>query len=209
MATKPNASTAKTRRRLHDACLRLAEDHDLRTLTVNQIVGEAGLNRTTFYLHYPDAASLVVACVEELFDRMWEGGRALLTWDPASPDVWEETFFTTIAERPRLFARMLAGTREDALVRRFLDNSETGIRDIWQHHGLLEGADPAYVSMLASFAASGMLGMTVEWLKTDPPVDTQQICRWAWELALTVGRMPMPLEVRMTPAEANPGIVTR
>jgi AcrR family transcriptional regulator len=203
VATRQNASTARTRRRLHDACLRLAESQDIRTLTVNQVAEEAGLNRTTFYLHYPDAETLIEAVVEELLDRLDEGGRRLLDWDATSMVEWEETFFRTIAEHHRLFMRMLAGSRDDALVRRFLTAIETGTIDIWKRNGLIDDADPVYVAMRAKFTASGVVGMTVGWLEAEMPVDAEQICRWNWEFVMALGAAIQPGENRMDPSIAG------
>lgn len=202
MAVKQNASTIRTRQRLHDACLRLAELQDISSLNVNQIADEAGLNRTTFYLHYPDVDSLIESVIDELLDRLNEGGVRLINWDPGSADEWEETFFRTIAERPELFRRLLSGSREHPLVRRFLSSSESAAVNLWAHYGYISALDDAYVSMKAKFTAAGVLGMTVGWLEAGMPVDADRICRWIWQFVMTIGASLEPSERKMNPSVA-------
>lgn len=202
MAVKQNASTIRTRQRLHEACLRLAERQDIQALNVNQVAEEAGLNRTTFYLHYPDVESMIEAVVDELLDRLNEGGARLIDWDPESGAEWEETFFRTIAERPELFRRLLGGSREHPLVRRFLATAELSAINLWAHYGFSNGVDNAYLSMKAKFTASGVLGMTVGWLETGMPVDADRICRWIWQFVMTIGVSLEPTERKMDPSIA-------
>ncbi|CAN5542755.1 hypothetical protein BH09CHL1_BH09CHL1_36900 [soil metagenome] len=189
---KQNASTPKTRRRIHDACLRLAEHQDIRTLTVNQVALESGLNRTTFYLHYAGTEQLIEAVVGELLDRLNESTADIsrLSDDLEAP--WEETFFRTIAEQHRLFARLLSGAKDDEFMRRFTETFERSIQDLWNRYGGQTTASDAFISMRMKFAAAGVIGMIVGWLEEDMPVDSEQICVWCWEFIAAVGLIEQP-----------------
>lgn len=189
---KQNASTAKTRRRIHDACLRLAEHQDIRTLTVNQVALESGLNRTTFYLHYAGTEQLIEAVVGELLDRLNESSAAIsrLSDDLEAP--WEETFFRTIAEQHRLFARLFSGGKGDEFMRRFAETSEKSIQHLWNRYGGQSAPDDAFAAMRAKFAVSGVIGMIQGWLEEDMPVDSEEICVWCWEFIAAVGMIKQP-----------------
>jgi AcrR family transcriptional regulator len=190
--TKQNASTAKTRRRIHDACLRLAELQDIRTLTVNQIARESGLNRTTFYLHYAGTEQLIEAVVGELLDRLSESSAAISRLNDDLEAPWEETFFRTIAEQHRLFARLFSGAKDDEFVRRFTRTFEISIQNLWNHYGGQATSSDAFNATRVKFAASGVIGMILGWLEEGMPVDSEQICVWCWEFIAAVGMITQP-----------------
>src|ERR1700759_2320172 len=64
---------ARTRESLIDAGLRLAERTGLAGLSVNLIVGEAGVAKGTFFHHFGDRASYLLALHREFHDRLLAG----------------------------------------------------------------------------------------------------------------------------------------
>jgi AcrR family transcriptional regulator len=63
-------SMAKTREALLDAGLRLAERTGLAGLSVNLVVQEAGVAKGTFFHHFGDRASYLLALHREFHDRL-------------------------------------------------------------------------------------------------------------------------------------------
>ena len=61
---------ARTRESLIDAGLRLAERTGLAGMSVNLIVGEAGVAKGTFFHHFGDRASYLLALHREFHDRL-------------------------------------------------------------------------------------------------------------------------------------------
>src|SRR6201997_1336478 len=61
---------ARTRESLIDAGLRLAERTGLAGLSVNLIVGEAGVAKGTFFHHFGDRASYLLALHREFHERL-------------------------------------------------------------------------------------------------------------------------------------------
>src|ERR1700745_3945512 len=61
---------ARTREALIDAGLRLAESTGLAGLSVNLIVQEAGVAKGTFFHHFGDRASYLLALHREFHDRL-------------------------------------------------------------------------------------------------------------------------------------------
>lgn len=49
----------RTEKHLREACLRLGEKRDIRSLTVTQLTREAEVSRITFYAHYDNVDQLV------------------------------------------------------------------------------------------------------------------------------------------------------
>jgi TetR/AcrR family transcriptional regulator, transcriptional repressor for nem operon len=72
------AAMAKTRAALVDAGLRLAERTGLSGLSVNLIVAEAGVAKGTFFHHFGDRASYLLALHREFHDRLTAGIRAVI-----------------------------------------------------------------------------------------------------------------------------------
>lgn len=189
MSVKPakqNASTPRTRGRIHDAFLTLAETHDVFTMTVNDVTNAAGLNRTTFYLHYPDIEALLKAIIEDLMVRLNEGGQRLLEWDEASGQEWQETFFRTIGEHPRLFLSLFQSTHQDLIVARLLAQHKSWFLRRWEQLGIEEPATGPALRDRATFVAYGVHGLTVDWLESGMPVSAETVCEWAQVLGNSV-----------------------
>jgi AcrR family transcriptional regulator len=72
------AAMAKTRAALVDAGLRLAERTGLSGLSVNLIVAEAGVAKGTFFHHFGDRASYLLALHREFHDRLTAAIRAAI-----------------------------------------------------------------------------------------------------------------------------------
>ncbi len=48
----------------------LSEDYDISNLTVQKVAAQAGLNRTTFYLHYQDIQDLLTQITNEILNGL-------------------------------------------------------------------------------------------------------------------------------------------
>lgn len=48
----------------------LSEDHTISNLTVQKVAAKAGLNRTTFYLHYLDIQDLLAQITGEILNEL-------------------------------------------------------------------------------------------------------------------------------------------
>lgn len=55
------------RRKIFDAVERLLEGEPFPELTIDRIIGEAGISRSTFYFHFADKATLLLAVSEDIF----------------------------------------------------------------------------------------------------------------------------------------------
>jgi TetR/AcrR family transcriptional regulator, transcriptional repressor for nem operon len=73
---------ARTRESLIDAGLRLAERTGLAGMSVNLIVGEAGVAKGTFFHHFGDRASYLLALHREFHDRLGAQMQAAVTAIP-------------------------------------------------------------------------------------------------------------------------------
>lgn len=65
-------SAQRSRQKIREALLQLLQHQDLRKITVSELVRVAGINRTTFYAHYPDVTGVVEEIGQELIDKLHE-----------------------------------------------------------------------------------------------------------------------------------------
>lgn len=186
MSVKQNASTFRTRRRIHDAFMSLAETRDVSSITVNDVTDVAGLNRTTFYLHYPDIHALLDAVIDELTSRQQEGGRRLLEWEAAQGEEWEETFFSTMAERPQFFLNLLRSTAREKLAAKLMRDHMTYFLAQWEKDGIASGPGGIDLHLCATFVAGGVHALTVDWLESGMPIDPVEISDQAYQLGMSV-----------------------
>lgn len=186
MAVKQNASTFRTRRRIHDAFMTLAETRDVSAITVNDVTAEAGLNRTTFYLHYTDIHALLDAVIDDLTFRQQAAGRRLLEREEEVDEAVEESFFSTMAERPQFFLSLLRSTAREKLVERLMNDHMSFFLAQWERDGITTGPNGIDLRTCATFVAGGVHALTVDWLENGMPVEPVAISERAYELGMAV-----------------------
>lgn len=188
VAARQNASTFRTRRKIHDAFMALAQTRDVARITVSDVTAEAGLNRTTFYLHYPDIETLLDAVIDELMHRLQEGARTLLARDRTADGEWRETFYHTMAAQPRLFISLLRSTARDMLVSRLMHEHETFFLAQWEKDEVSVPEGWPDLQTCATFAAGGVHALTVNWLVAGMPQTPEEIGNKAFRLGMAVVR---------------------
>ena len=67
---KSESKYFNTALRLDEALIALLEEKDLEYITVKEICQRAGVNRSTFYLHYTDIYNMLESVEDELFDEI-------------------------------------------------------------------------------------------------------------------------------------------
>jgi AcrR family transcriptional regulator len=182
----PNARSRRTRQRLREAVLALGERMDFAAMSVGDIVGQAKLNRSTFYLHYPDKETLIEETLAELLAAATESGRMLrLTEDPRAARFradWQDSLFREIATRPGLFRRLLGDTGRETFGARLMRAHEEGLSDLWVRIGDPGAASGPPVPVRARYVAAGLQGIILQWLETGMKEDPETISAWVWEL---------------------------
>jgi TetR/AcrR family transcriptional regulator, transcriptional repressor for nem operon len=107
---KRQAAAAETRQRLVDAGLRLAEQTGLMGLSVNLLVEEAGVAKGSFFHHFGDRASYVIALHREFHDRLFGQIReAVADLEPGADrlDTAARTYLDTCLEHRGVRALLL------------------------------------------------------------------------------------------------------
>jgi AcrR family transcriptional regulator len=166
--------------------LALATERNFSEIDVTDIAREAGLNRTTFYLHYEDKESLIAELLTSLLDEISEGGRTLRASEAPlearfDPD-WHDTLFRRIGERPALFRRLFAQIGPGSFNDRLLAQHEEGISLLWDRLGYPDPPAGPPRRVRARFAASGIQGLIRQWLDSGQKESADTLADWVWAL---------------------------
>ncbi len=179
-----NASTFRTRKRIQDAFLELAETTNFSDINVKLLTHAAGLNRTTFYLHYGDVSELAEETMATLIDELDVGGKLLAQGMRADDPNWQESFFHAIASRPVLYRRLLANPESSPLAGRIMALHMRNIKAIWRTYGIaFDPEDPKW-RLRVRFAAGGTYELSLQWLEDDMNMLPEVICAHCLDLIL-------------------------
>jgi AcrR family transcriptional regulator len=155
----------RTRASLRAAALHLAGAQDPATLTISAVASQAGVNRATVYLHYPDLDALLADAMEEAVGTI-AGAAQLCPLDapPGSTPAALMDLFVHVEAHSTLYARMLgpqgssrfAARLREALGEALLERSRGGPRP----DGVPRGVHPpnlagAQVGVIAHSVTNG------------------------------------------------------
>ena len=180
-----DARIVKTRAALRDALLDLARERSLDDITVVDITDRAGVNRASFYLHYPDKESLLADALEA---------------ELHAPEISELSGWDPKDGAPPILLHYLGHVREHAdLYRRVLTEAGSGMvaNRVRQHvleivHSSLEPPHPIpFTGLPRDVAAAGVAGAAVgvitAWLERSPRPSIEVLAQWLWDMLFPAG----------------------
>ncbi len=176
--------TERSRLAYREALTRLLQQKPLDQISVSELSLEAGLNRSTFYLHYANVRELLdeieddmLAEFQAMLDRFTErsGGEAVALFDPhdrASIATLAE-LFTIIRNNAGYAATMLANPTENRLLRRVLEEGRETTMRLWRP--LLETESQAFLDYYYTFIAGGFIGTILNWIAEGMRIEPQDL----------------------------------
>lgn len=165
----------RTRASLRAAVLDLAAERDLSAITVSAVAKRAGLNRATFYLHYPDVDALAADAMEEAVAHVARAA-ALCPLDAPRDRVPGPLadLFTHLGENAELYACML-GTQGSPRFSARLRERLTGELEARFAAGSRPGGFADVPPGLhAAYLAGALTGVIAHWVtgpRDTPPSD--------------------------------------
>ena len=172
---KAESKYFNTALRFDKALLSLLEKKPFEYITISEICEEAGVNRSTFYLHYENTADLLkeaTAYVLDDFASYFSVDMESITSKYANCDLQELNFINEkylhpylsfIKENQRLFAAVLSQPtvfESKAIFQRLFDDVFNPILDRFHY----PKAEQHYVMM---YYLNGITAIITEWLKED------------------------------------------
>ena len=167
----------RTRNLLRDAMMKLAAEKHFADITIQDVTKLAGVNRTTFYLHYTGLHELLEDCARTLFEQMrteiYANEFTLLRQDPAAYVPFIEIVFHHLEKHEKLYRAML-GKQGDPLFRGLFQEllSELIFEPLTtQKPG---GESDPHLTMNLRFFSAGFTGVVAWWLEKGKPISIEQ-----------------------------------
>ena len=161
--------------RMNEALISLLEKKDLEFITVKEICETAGVNRSTFYLHYSDIFDLLGAVEEELFREI----RAAVDAHPVSAFEQEglafiEEVFSILYENREICAALVGPHGDMAFLHRIERMMAENVLSQLQENfpDRRSSIDYGY-----AFCTTGAVGLIKHWLAAgcaEPPREMAQ-----------------------------------
>lgn len=162
--------------RMEEALMRLLEKKEFEYITIKEICEEAGVNRSTFYLHYENTKDLLlesIGYINEQFLSYFQSENASIVAQIESCPIKElilvtpqylTPYLTYIKEHKRLFLTAMTKLT-------FMNYCEETYEKMYRHvfYPIMDRLDipVSERSYLLSFYINGMIAMITQWLKND------------------------------------------
>ncbi|MCR2784837.1 MULTISPECIES: TetR/AcrR family transcriptional regulator [unclassified Microbacterium] len=178
---------ARTRASLQDALVELARERSLDATTIGDIVQRAGVNRSSFYQHYPDKETLLADALERALDEVAEPLRAAPR-DGALPAMPRELlqYLEHIAANAALYRRVLGDHGSALVAARLRARIELTVRDtVGLAHPDVFADLP--IDVVGAGIAGTALGVITAWVSRDPLPPVEMAAYWLWRVLVGPG----------------------
>ncbi len=154
----------RTRQLLQESIMKLMEQKDIHSITVQDITDQAGLNRATFYAHFDDKYALLNYMVRDMFQQQLEQRLS------AQPTLTEETLrllTLTVCEYLGQFIGHCSPARHNSDQIMMTSQVQNHVYEIllsWMQAASHQ-SQPAYATLenAATFASWAMFGSVLHW----------------------------------------------
>lgn len=171
----------RTRKLLRDAMIALVIQKGFTTVTVNDIVELAMVNRATFYRHYQDKYDLVESYLDELYTEL---NVAPAAPSPGEPNPRLIKLFEHIRDNAPFYQAMLGSHGYSGFGERIRRLTEATLQARWQASPLAQRYTQMPTPMLLSYLAHASYGALVWWLEGGMNHSPEQMARWLHQLTL-------------------------
>lgn len=158
----------RSRQMLMEAMLKLLDSKEFDDISIQEIADEAGLNRATFYLHYPDKSALLQAMTATRFrDLIARRGLSFTDCDAGLRAIALGVcdYLAKTAGCPTQLTQMpLEGSIIPVVESIFMEGADK--------HAMAPGADP---KLLATTAAWAIFGAARRWHQTPDRIPAEEM----------------------------------
>lgn len=165
---------SETKQMLANALLDLLETKPFPKITVNELCEKSMIVRSTFYLHFQDKYELLSYCLNEISQK----------WDTLMETHAPKDFFVVLLnecrEKEKIFYNMFAAEPNKEVIELFYQFFSRYIAQSLETQ-LAKGALlPGPIESLTAFYVSGLIGMTLHWIKNNYnlPKETLASCQY-------------------------------
>ena len=167
---------------LQQALLELARDRELNDIAVADIVDRAGVNRSSFYQHYPDKETLLADALDAAVAR---AGAELpdLTGPIEGPPAALLSYLRHLDEHADVYRRVLGEHGSPVVTERLRARIEAAVSETIQQSSahVFPGLP---VDVVAAGIAGSVLGVLSAWVTRDPRPSPETAGEWVWRILL-------------------------
>lgn len=156
----------KTRSAIFLSFFELLQKKRYSTITIQEIIDQANVGRTTFYAHFPSKDDLLFACVNHLLSSM----NGFLSGDGFIP---ARDVFIHIRANSRLVKGLMNSENSELLFSKFKSFWSSRVEDYLVENGVKDDNIP--LEILAHHITSTFFELTKWWLNSDMPYSDEQL----------------------------------
>lgn len=193
-AKKVDRRIQRTRQLLQDALITLILEKGYDKITVQHIIDEANVGRSTFYAHYLDKDDLMAGSVGKLQEELHQhvvGDQHTVDDQHTVGDDYEQdaaiaslALFRHTQEQHHLYKAMIGGKGIDIVVQvlndALLDHAQSYFKQIEEDEGQLSIPVP----VAATFLASTLQTLLTWWLDNDMPYSPEKMNEMFMQLVM-------------------------
>lgn len=177
IATPSEPRVMRTRALLRNALMSLVAEKNFSSLVIQDVTNRAGLNRTTFYLHYSGLHELLDDCARDLFNQMrsdiYANKPSGTQRGSARLEPYVESVFRHLQQHEKFYRAMLGKQGAPILRALFQDLlSELIFEPILDKK--LGAAPDHQLEITLRFFSAGFTGIASWWLENSMPISAEQ-----------------------------------
>ena len=153
-------SQTETKDLLADTLLSLLESKPFPKITVNELCTKSMIVRSTFYLHFHDKYELLSYCLNRI-SKEWDA-----VMEARPPKDFFIVFLNTCEEKGTLFCNLFQ-TDNAELIELFYQFINRHIAKCLNEKASKGSLLPGPVDSVSAFYGSGLIGMTMRWIKSN------------------------------------------
>jgi AcrR family transcriptional regulator len=173
---------ARTRASLQQSLLELAGEHELSDIAVADIVERAGVNRSSFYQHYPDKETLLADALDA---AVQQAGAALPDFSGPleGPPAALLSYLRHLDEHAAVYRRVLGEHGSPVVTERLRSRIEAGVSETITRSqaGLFAGVP---LDVVSAGIAGSVVGVLTAWIARDPRPSPETAGDWLWRILL-------------------------
>lgn len=151
---------SETKHILANVLLDLLETKPFPKITVNELCEKSAIVRSTFYLHFQDKYELLAYCLNEISKELES------SMEKHAPKDFLIVLLNNCQEKEKIFYNIFETESNEELIEMFYQFFSRYITQCLEEK-LAKGALlPGPVETVTAFYVSGLVGMTLRWIKT-------------------------------------------
>lgn len=175
MARKVDRRIERTQASITSAMLELVQEKEYDQITVTEIARRAGVDRKTFYLHYPSKEALMESIQDQQAKQLLDFANETVECDEMPEDERLASVLSALMEQNLDLARRIASVPSYS----FLANSAKNVfkQALVEMLGSKSSLSPELVNLYSEFSAAGIVAGFIEWARNEDAVSRDEATR--------------------------------